>query len=377
MKILYIGHEKELNGASRSLLDIISVLEHEHDIYVLTSFGEGSFYDELNKHNVTVWVEQYYWWSYFKRSEAEWEYWKKRWEGIHSKINENVAKMLAERVFEYGIDIIHSNTSVVNIGALIKKYIEVKHIWHIREFGDLDFSIYPLVEKDEYYYELNHLCDRCICVSEAVSGYYSAIKDEKKCVIYNGVDCKNIIDPTERTSHSGTNLLISGTISKGKGQHTAILACNELLKRGITDFKLFIAGIGTLEMDISEELRSHVVFCGRVEDMRSLRKKMDIALVCSNAEAFGRVTVEAMMAGLPVIGSNSGGTVELIQDYKNGLLFEVGNYHMLADKIECLIHDKTLSETLAVNAQSYSKNLFTKERCVSDICRIYEEVMEC
>lgn len=50
-------------------------------------------------------------------------------------------------------------------------------------------------------------------------------------------------------------------------------------------------------------------------------------------EAFGRVTVEAMGSGVPVIGANSGGTVELIKNKETGLLYCQGDYRDLSEKI--------------------------------------------
>lgn len=68
--------------------------------------------------------------------------------------------------------------------------------------------------------------------------------------------------------------------------------------------------------------------------MPEIRKNVDIEIVSSKQEAFGKITVEAMMGQIPVIGSNSGGTKELIKHNQNGLLFESGNADDLAKKIE-------------------------------------------
>lgn len=63
MKILFIGHEKDVNGASKSLLNIISQFEEKNKIYVLTSFGEGEFVNELKQHKVKILVEKFYLWK--------------------------------------------------------------------------------------------------------------------------------------------------------------------------------------------------------------------------------------------------------------------------------------------------------------------------
>ena len=53
-------------------------------------------------------------------------------------------------------------------------------------------------------------------------------------------------------------------------------------------------------------------------------EQADIGLTCSRNEAFGRTTVEALLMGKPVIGTNTGGTVDLISDGVDGLLYPPG-----------------------------------------------------
>ena len=61
--------------------------------------------------------------------------------------------------------------------------------------------------------------------------------------------------------------------------------------------------------------------------------------MCSQCEAFGRVTVEAMRAGLPVCGTNSGGTPEIIDPGVNGLLSPAGDANALAANLMALESD--------------------------------------
>jgi hypothetical protein len=87
----------------------------------------------------------------------------------------------------------------------------------------------------------------------------------------------------------------------------------------------------------------------------------DIVLVCSRSEAFGRVTLEAMLLRKPVIGVNSGGTTELIREGFNGLLFEPGDYVQLADKIRYLMEHQGKIKEFGENGYEFAKEKFTKE----------------
>jgi hypothetical protein len=88
----------------------------------------------------------------------------------------------------------------------------------------------------------------------------------------------------------------------------------------------------------------------------------DAVLVCSRMEAFGRVTVEAMLLNKPVIGTNTGGTMELIEEGRTGLTYEPGNAHQLANQIEKLIQDPVLRRTLAENGNKFANENFSKEK---------------
>ena len=64
-------------------------------------------------------------------------------------------------------------------------------------------------------------------------------------------------------------------------------------------------------------------------------------MVCSNREAFGRVTVEAMFAGNPVLAADSGANIELVQDKKNGRIYKNKDLVDLAEKMQWFIDEPT------------------------------------
>lgn len=377
-KILFISHESDLNGASKSLLNMISVLKKDNKIYVLTSYKEGAFYDELKKHKVKILVYPFYRWSVKKhysrfavKNGLIWARRRLHWTFKESRVNETTAAIVAEIVKKEGIDIIHSNTGVINIGGLIKSKAgsNVKHIWHLREFGDTDFDMYPLVSQRKYRSFMNENADTFICISKAIEKHYPWLSADKKVIVYNGIDKGNCVEC--HTEHSGVNFLISGRISETKGQREAVEACQKLMEDGFTDFTLNIAGSGKIYFEVPEKCEKKIVFLGQVRDMPGLRKNMDVELVCSKAEAFGRVTAEAMMSGLPVIGSNTGGTPELIMNDRTGFLYQYGDTADLTEKMKIFLNDKSKAKEMGIEAQKYALDHFTIERCVEEISKYY------
>jgi glycosyltransferase involved in cell wall biosynthesis len=89
---------------------------------------------------------------------------------------------------------------------------------------------------------------------------------------------------------------------------------------------------------------------GPTRDLSPYWSAAHVSLMCSECEAFGRVTVEAMRAGLPVCGTDSGGTPEIIDQGVNGLLSPAGDAHALAANLMTLESDEDLRRKLACRA---------------------------
>ena len=104
-----------------------------------------------------------------------------------------------------------------------------------------------------------------------------------------------------------------------------------------------------------------------VPDAALLIRSSDVLLVCSRAEAFGRVTIEAMQASLPIIGSRSGATPELVRDRFNGLLYEPSNTKDLANCIEYVMEHPDEARTMGNNGRTWAAALFTRQRFASEI----------
>jgi glycosyltransferase involved in cell wall biosynthesis len=93
----------------------------------------------------------------------------------------------------------------------------------------------------------------------------------------------------------------------------------------------------------------------------------DVVLVCSRREAFGRVTVEGMLAGKPVIGTRIGGTLELIREEFNGLLYTPGDYRELAHKIRYLHENPDEAYRMGKNGREWAQARFSQTRLAQEI----------
>lgn len=161
-----------------------------------------------------------------------------------------------------------------------------------------------------------------------------------------------------------TNKFIVGTIGrldKGKGQEYLIDVIAKLRQANYDIEGLFIGDEtkgeeGTYLPFLKEKiqkynLENHIHFRPHTAQTDLAFAVLDIFAMTSLYETFGMVTIEAMASGIAVVGSNTGGTSELIEDNKTGLLFESKNVEDLANKLKMLLDKPELSKKLINEAQ--------------------------
>ena len=118
---------------------------------------------------------------------------------------------------------------------------------------------------------------------------------------------------------------------------------------------------------------SKVHFAGAMENAAALIEAFDIFVVPSRWEGFGRVAVEAMLAGVPVISSDVGGLPEVVGDA--GLLVDVDDVDGLAEAIGRLAGSGDLRTALGERGRRRAEKLFDNERMVKEVGAVYRTVL--
>jgi glycosyltransferase involved in cell wall biosynthesis len=99
-------------------------------------------------------------------------------------------------------------------------------------------------------------------------------------------------------------------------------------------------------------LEKHITFTGFVEKPEALLARFHILVAPAEDEAFGRVLVEAMSLGVPVMASNSGGHPEIIEEGKTGFLCPPGNAAAFVEKIQTLMSNEPLKAAITQAART-------------------------
>jgi glycosyltransferase involved in cell wall biosynthesis len=112
---------------------------------------------------------------------------------------------------------------------------------------------------------------------------------------------------------------------------------------------------------------------GTVEDLRPWYRAAWVLILASESESFGRVLVEAMGSGTPVIATRVGGIPEIVRNGQEGLLFSPGSSEQLANAIKKLLEEESLRMRLA-QAAFRRADSFGLELHIRNMLKVFNEV---
>ena len=385
MNILFVTHYTDLYGANLSLCNVAAELKRKYGVkvFVLCLSSKGDALKEyLNREKIEVKFLRFYNTTYAIGNIKDHI---KAY--VASLLNEIEIGKLDDFIKKNQIDLIHTNTMATLVGAQLARKYDIPHIWHLREFLEEDYACTQI--NNTIFKKVSDYTAQFIAISNSVkSKYIERLGTDKIKVVYNGIPqlTRSINNIQESNNVSNKTIFgIVGVIRKEKGTLEAIKAFLNLDHNIFPNCELWVigGGIENLSDEYIKEIQrvvkesafgNKVKFWGYRTDISELLDQIDVGLVCSKLEAFGRITIEYMMKEVLVIGANSGGTAELINDGVTGRLYEVGNIVDLNRKMtECL--DGSINvQILKKNAKTFSEN-FTIDKCVNNIYEIYEKVL--
>lgn len=296
--------------------------------------------------------------------------------------NKVYARELTKILKAEHVDLVHINTSYSCFGAFAAKRAGIPYVWHIREFLEEDQGnrfYFP-----RYSHRLMSRASLVIAISNSIYEKYSkVITKEKIKVIYNGIDTEQFYMPGRHIfKDSRITLCYVGGLSELKGTDDLIEACRLLNARGYKDFyRLLIAGRGNeayeaqLRDRINQYELDNIEMLGFRTDVPQVMEQADVSIVTSRCEAFGRVTVEAMLTGNLVLGADSAGTKELLQDGKLGVLYECGNPESIKEQVVFIIENRDSLTDKADVARTYMREHMSARKNAENIYREYRRIL--
>jgi glycogen synthase len=205
-------------------------------------------------------------------------------------------------------------------------------------------------------------------------------------VIYNGIDRARFDGPVGRADDGQTSVLFVGRFVHEKGPHTVVDAMEKLLRRGIRDVRLSVAGVPAFPWEYGEELRrrfeseslrDHVRYLGTVpnERLAEVYREHDVLVFASiGPEGLPVTLLEAMSCGIAVVSTTTGGSAEIVSDGATALAFQADDSDAL---VECLLRirrEPDLARSIAAAGQALVRERFDLDAVAVETAEFFAAV---
>lgn len=318
--------------------------------------------------------------------------WKRPLLAAHDGLRTGWARGTALRVARFaraeGVELVH--TSVVSHleGALAARVLGLPHVWHVRELTGPGHPFQlPLTGARLGRFMAEH-ASRVVANAEGTAACLrDAVPARLLDVVPNGLDTsryERLMRPRASAGPLAVGLVAS--LAARWKKHALFVRAAAAVPRALgARFHLFgddpsaagrdpySEGIHALVAELG--LADRFVFEGHVADPELRLGGLDVLVQASEQESFGRVVVEAMAAGLPVVATRGGGSAEIVVDGVTGLLVPPDDPLAMARALERLAADPALRLALGAAGRERARSVYSLEACVAGVLRSYEAAM--
>ncbi|WP_372997833.1 glycosyltransferase family 4 protein [Marinobacter sp.] len=229
-----------------------------------------------------------------------------------------------------------------------------------------------------------------VCVSRRLQeelGARSPLATKKLRLIYNGVDPEKFQPRSgdalkkELGLAADTKIVISiGNIRPAKGYPYLVDAVADVVAQ---DPGVHFVIVGHQRKDLFSQLEAQIEqvgvggnihFLGFRSDVQDLLCQADVFLLPSTSEGFSISTVEAMMAGIPVVSTRSGGPEEILDHDKTGILIPVADRVAISHAVLRVVRGE-IPENMNVQARDRAKQSFSVRAMLDHYEALYQELV--
>lgn len=300
-------------------------------------------------------------------------------------LNACAVKSLKREIQRYSPDIIHTNVGVVDIGIKVAKSLNISHVFHFREFGDLDFRFRYFPSKRIVMSRVTN----CVAITKGVYQHHDLAKNSTHSVV--------IYDPMapscepKNLQKRGNYLLFAGRLNPGKGADQLL----EAYCKSAPSYPLWLAGnsnddeflMRLKQMPKRYDLQDNVKFLGERDDVDKLMYDALALVVPSEFEAFGRCMPEAMLQGCLVVGHDTGGTKEQLDNGVEGTDHEIALRYSTTEELADILrqldaqykHPDTALEdsfdTMRMCAYTALNSYYSYEVHIDKLMAFYKDIL--
>jgi glycosyltransferase involved in cell wall biosynthesis len=375
LRVLYVSHTGHLGGGERSLLDLLHALPGSVDPHV--ACPPGPFHDAIRAMGVPV--------STIPGTDGSLKLDPVQTPKALADITRAslAVKRLARRL---RVDLVHGNSIRGGLIAAIASDLGgPPALVHVRDC--LPDS------------RASRLVTRLVCRRTAgvianskytLDRFLGDRSVDFACVVHNPVDTQRFQPENGSRNGHGPTLGVVAQLTPWKGQADAVRTLARV-KEDFPSARLLLAGsakfvsratrfdnpayvrdLRTLSQELGVE--EDVVFLGEVPDPESVYRCLDILLVPSWEEPFGRAVLEGMASGVPVVSTQVGGPAEIVTAPDEGVLLPAREPDTWARAVSALLADPDRRRHMAERARVRATTGFSVDRHVSGVLEAYERV---
>lgn len=358
--ILWVSHSGRADGGAE--LSLCSILESAqkrgYRQHVVIPSAEG-LERKLKDLSVDYSIVPFTWWEISGT---------KNWQDL--KNNYRSVGRLYGLIRHLNCGLVITNTMVHPWAALASARAGVAHVWMVREFGNSDHGLRFILGQRATYWFIDKFSSLIVANSQAVKRHLlNFIKSSKKLIVsYPVVTVPRFGRKTNNRGKGRFEIIMVGSVRESKGQLEVVKALCLLPPSIQSNIGLTLVGpyqdserqkIETFLHEKNKD-KNLVKFLGSQNNPLKFLSRAELYIVASRNEAFGRATVEAMAAGLPVIGKRSGGTPEVVLDGETGLLYAPGDLGALSSAILKLVRNPHLRLRMGRDGMKRMREVFNE-----------------
>jgi len=293
--------------------------------------------------------------------------------------------VVADFARQQGADLIHTNSALTPEGGFAAGRLGLPHVWHLRELlgpgGPYQLPWRGPALADAL---LSHASVLVANSEASAASVRPWSPPDRLHVVPNGIDVRAFKVQPQVRSRVVVGMVAHLT-SRMKNHRLFVEAAAQVDPSLPVEYRIVGHGAQACARDpYVADLAARVLALGLDGRLRfesfdpapaAIMAELDIVVHPTEHESFGRVAVEAMAAGLPVVAVRGGGLAEIVEDGATGILVPPQDPPAMARALECLIRDSALRTVMGAAGRRRAEERYALPRCVEGILRAYEAAM--
>jgi glycosyltransferase involved in cell wall biosynthesis len=288
------------------------------------------------------------------------------------------------------VDLVHSNALTVIEGGLASRRLGLPHVWHVRELIGPGEPFRLLLEGPRLGRFLARHASVVVANSDVTADRlrdWLAPTPRLLETVWNGIDVRAITPRDSRDNGPPVVGMVANLTSQMK-KHALFIEAAARVDRSIpAEFRIYgydpseggRRSGGAYVDGLLDRIRAHglgdrVTFAGHRPTDQIMSRIAMLVHPCEH-ESFGRAVVEAMAAGLPVVGVSGGGVGAIVVDNRTGLLVAPDDPDQMARAIEQLLKNPELRKEMGSAGRKRAVDQFSLEASADGILKAYETAM--